>query len=322
VNRLVSSATAPPIVPDKQKDLPQTNFSCLVEPPRKGPTAPRLPARTVESALAAKPASAPAVAKSPDPVPANSAAVAATTVPPFGVGGQSAAPFDPRDAVKFEFKPEKRPRARLLSWSVVLLAAACSAGYFQYQRMERAKAEAALLPEPGPAGVAKPTGPLAGMPTPFTALKQAKETIKDAGEKHKAAYDTVAAMMDDALGRTGLPEQKLAEPAKATPAPAGATVSAPTALVAGARLADVKGDLIYVDEKGGAPSRVFLIWATTVRIGGVRTGDEPRVLIGQAAYAASDLVDARRGIVFEGYDPVTQRLRFSEPSGAELLLRR
>jgi hypothetical protein len=262
----------------------------------------------------------------------------------------SIAPFNPLDAVQKEFTPPARPKARFLTGSVLILVVAGVAGYFQFQRVQKAQAEAAKAAEiaaataraaaaanpaagsganaaapKGPAPTSVVAGaPLGGMPTPFTALKQAKETLKDAGDRQKAAHDAVESLLSDPVGNASAP-------AGAAPAKAGASAgpavtvtasSAGAALVPGARLTDVKGELIVVDTTKPPPTRNFLVWATTVRISGVRTGENPRVMIGGSPFEPGDTVDARRGVVFVGYEPETQQLRFSEQSGAQVLLRR
>ena len=159
-------------------------------------------------------------------------------------------------------------------------------------------------------------------PTPFTALKQAKAMIKDADDKRKAAYGTVEAMLDDPTGSAPLPGERPAEPKKPAVAQIVSVGPAQTGLPVGARLADSKGDLIVIDPTKPAPSAAFIAWARTVKIGGARPGASARVLIGKASFGVNDEVDAQRGIVFAGYDEAAHLLRFREPSGAELALRR
>lgn len=165
-------------------------------------------------------------------------------------------------------------------------------------------------------------GLLFGMPTPFTALKQAKAMINDADQKRKAAYGTVEAMLDDPTGSAALPGEPAPEVKK--PAPKAVLVGpAQTGLPVGARLADIKGDLIVVDESKATPSASFIAWARTVKIGGARPGAAARVLIGNASFGIDDEVDAQRGIVFLGYDEASRLVRFRETAtGAELSLKK
>ena len=159
-------------------------------------------------------------------------------------------------------------------------------------------------------------------PTPFTALKQAKAMIKDADDKRKAAYGTVEAMLDDPTGSAPLPGEAN-PPAKKTAAPAIVSVGpVQTGLPAGARLVDVKGDLIVIDGTKPTPNAAFIQWARTVKIGGVRPGAAARVLIGNASFGLEDEIDAQRGIVFVGYDESSRLVRFRDATGAELSLRR
>jgi len=366
------------MVPEKDAKVPKMNFSCVVEPPAKGNArgsrlgAPAAPASVPAPRVAeiVKPVAAapvpvpPAPQAAPAPVPPvpgqTAPAVAATTLPPFGMGAEpdpsaeSVAPFNPLDAVQKEFAPPPRPKTRLLTGSVFILLVAGVAGYFQFQRVQKAQAEAAKAAEiaaataraaaaanpvagsPANAAASKAAppnslvggAPLGGMPTPFSALKQAKETLKDAGDRQKAAHDAVESLLNDPVGKAPTPG---ASTSGATSAKAGASAgpavtvaasSAGAALVPGARLTDVRGELIVVDTTKPPPTRNFLVWATTVRISGVRTGENPRVMIGGSPFEPGDTVDARRGVVFVGYEPETQQLRFSEQSGAQVLLRR
>lgn len=384
VNRLASAATAAPFVPEPKKpEKAGLDFSCIVEPPPKRVrTTPPMPAETpasdrgvgsvpgVNPAEVAAPAgnSTPLLGAAAKPAPAGPTPVAATTVPPFAVGGTTA-PFAPAGSqVPFEFTPPEPPKVRWFGWGTALLVAGCAAGYFQYQRMERERIEASRVDvtvaaadaarvkigeDPGPAG-APPPGvvfdasgrpvdaravPAAGAPakageataeaakaggmvTPFTALKQAKAMIKDADDKRKAAYGTVEAMLDDPTGSAPLPGEA-APAAKKSAAPAIVAVGpAQTGLPVGARLVDVKGDLIVIDVTKPTPNAAFIQWARTVKIGGVRPGAAARVLIGNASFGIDDEVEAQRGIVFVGYDDASRTVRFRDGSGAELSLRR
>ncbi len=173
-----------------------------------------------------------------------------------------------------------------------------------------------------PGGTATDVSKPGAMPTPFSALKQAKAMIKGADDKRKAAYGTVEAMLDDPTGSAPLPGEAVPV-AKKPAAPAIVAVGpAQTGLPAGARLVDVKGDLIVIDVTKPTPNAGFIQWARTVKIGGVRPGAAARVLIGNASFGLDDEIDAQRGIVFVGYDDSSRMLRFRDATGAELSLRR
>jgi len=258
---------------------------------------------------------------------------------------------------KFEFNPEKVARTPFFSASLIILILACGGGYYQYQKQEREKREAALRPK---APKKEFDGKVFGVATPFTALKQAKDTIKDAGARHKAAYDTVAVMLDDTTGAAvppefdptkagipgmpgmpGMPKQgdpkkggdgkKGADGKKGVDGAAAGDAAMPmgggklhhaATFVVIEQLADTRGNPIEFEQEKGQPSRTFMVWAATVRIAGLRIGDVPRVMIGQAGFAPGDVVDRQLGIEFVGYEAETQRLRFRDGSGAEVLLRR
>lgn len=423
---MVSSATATPFAPEPKKpEKPKLKFSCIVEPPPKRPkvvapveappassaTTPAVPPPAAPPAAApvplatppAVPAPAPTQARGPvapgqgpllaPPAPsASGAATAATTVPPFGAGG-SAAPYGAPTQAPFEFNAPPRSKARWFSWSTLILVVAGVAGYYQYQRMEQAKADelAQAMAEAqaaqrsgggasraaggagaaGSAGLAKagaggtkggaagggaattagggagaagsakaggaagaaPAGEapkMANFASPFTALKQAKATIKDAGERHKAAYDTVDAMLDDPTGgaadaidnHDAKVKQEAADAAAKAAAAKAARSALLTGLPPGARLVDVKGAPIEIDAAKPPPSANFIIWARTVRIGGMRSGPVPRVLIGASSFAVGDMVESRSGIVFSGYDEATRLLYFTERDGGTIGLRR
>lgn len=361
VNRLVSSATAVPFVPE-QKDEPKNvglGFSCIVDPPPKkertkksseGSTAP-MPVENPRGAATAAPAPARPTKAAPVSGGDPKTATAATTVPPFGVGA-STAPFAGESTAPFDFNPPPPPRKSWLSWSTLLFVVAAGAGYYQYQRMQEASAPAgastaalsqavaqnqaatlAQVGEPGAAGADRVTAggkavgagvengatppQMANFASPFTALKQAKATIKDAGAKHKAAYDTVEAMLDDPTGAAQVPTDQVG----AAPKPAAPAAPVVHTITPGVKPLDAKGAPITVNPEKPAPGAQFMQWAKTVRIGGMRPGATPRALIGGAAYAAGDLVDFRRGVVFLGFDEETRSLRFGDASGAELSLK-
>ena len=57
-------------------------------------------------------------------------------------------------------------------------------------------------------------------------------------------------------------------------------------------------------------------WVRNVKIGAVRAGNPPRVLLDRRTVVPGDLVQAEFGIVFESYDAERRLLRFKDASGA------
>lgn len=331
INRLVSSATAVPFTPEEKRPVAlDTSFSCVVEPPtkRRRPNGPAegsvSPVRSVVPTTPSEGAvGAPVV--TPNPVlvggrpPASHAASPApmVTVPPFAQGGTTA-PFTPAGSeVPFEFNPEKPPKVRWLSWSTLVLLVGCVAGYFQYERMQQTPSAAAP-------GMAAPEPPAVGAPavssvaTPFTALKQAKATLKDAGEKHKASYALVEKMLDDPNAVVDA----------VPPAPVPVVVVPPEPEPVGRPKRDAVTALLgsdgefYVPPGSPKPSLAFARWLRGVKIGGARLSDRPRVLVGAGAFTFGDVVELNLGVVLEGYNAERRALRFRETSTGAVIERR
>lgn len=336
VNRLVSSATAVPFVPEEKRPVVvDTSFSCVVEPPAKrrrsngaADGAETSVRSVVPTAAPTAGAGAPAVTPNPALIgarPPTSNAVATApmaTMPPFAHGGTTAPFTPPGSAAPYEFNPAKPPQVRWLSWSTLLLLAGCVAGYFQYQRMQQAQAAA---PTASVSTVAAPVPPTAGtstvssLATPFTALKQAKATIKDAGEKHKASYELVEKMLDDPNAAMDVAPKPVVAAAVATPVepePSGRPKrDAVTALLGS------DGEF-FVPAGSPKPSLAFARWLRSVKIGGARLSDRPRVLVGAGAFMFGDVVELNLGIVLEGYNAERRALRFKETSTGALIERR
>lgn len=301
------------------------NFSCLVEPPRKGVSStpePMIPEAPLSRVVKPVPPPAPVILPQPtgratldEP---RRAPVAATTIPPFG-SAASLAPFWETEDEPVEAPAPARRWPAWLSGSTVALVLACGVGFFQFQRMQQAKADAAALPEPGPAGLASPVeGQTSALASPFRAMKEGKRTRPPEIQiQRAAAFDTVESF-------TVEPKAAIVTGSEPTFRPATPMVRAVDAqvFVPGALLLDAKGNEIDVVKEFGEPTRAFLVWARSVRIAGVRAGASPRLLLGSESYAPGAIVDPALGVVFEGYDAEKQTLRFSEPSGAELMLRR
>lgn len=244
------------------------------------------------------------------------------TMPPFAQGGTNAPFTPPGSTAPFEFNPEKPPKVRWLSWSTLLLLAGCVAGYFQYQRMQQAQvvvptasAPTSVAPEPSTAGASAGSS----VATPFTALKQAKATIKDAGERHKASYGLVEKMLDDPNAAVDAAPKQATAAVVATPSepePIGRPKrDAVTALLGS------DGEF-FVPAGSPKPSLAFARWVRSVKIGGARLTDRPRVLVGAGAFTFGDVVELNLGIVLEGYNAERRALRFKETSTGALIERR
>lgn len=335
VNRLVSSATATPFVPEERPAISQIPFSCVVDPPAKKTRVRVVPTEenaeaTPRAVVPTVPPAGPRSAVVANPAPATPGRAVLTgadatipptpmaTTPPF-VSGTTTAPFATTQA-PFEFNPEKPARVRWWSWSTVILLVGCVAGYFQYQRLQRAKLEAppppvATAPREAAeknAGAGAGSG-VSAIATPFTALKQAKATIKDAGEKHRAAYDLVEKMLDNPnAAADAAPKTAVALPV--APAPESEVTTRPKR-DAVAVLLGSDGEFV-VPAGSPKPSVAFARWLKTAKIGGARLTGQPRVLIGANAYTFGDVVELNLGIVLDGYNAATRSLRFKEPSGA------
>lgn len=246
-----------------------------------------------------------------------------TTVPPFGIGS-SQSPFATESATptpqevapqKFDFNPERPVAARWLSWSTLLFVLVCAGGYWKYRQMqtESTSVPASAVVVAGNEA-AKPASS-SGVATPFTALKQAQATIKDAGAKHKAAYDLVDKMLDDPAKAVEAPAKpKAVAEVVAAPVASESTATKSTRDFAAVQLGS-DGEFV-VPEGTPRPSVNFVRWIKAVKIGGVRLTERPRVLIGANAYTFGDVVDLNLGIVLDGYNTETRMLRFKEPSGA------
>ena len=64
------------------------------------------------------------------------------------------------------------------------------------------------------------------------------------------------------------------------------------------------------------PSVAFREWVSILRIGSVRTGAKPRILLERTSYDVGDTVNQQLGITFEGYNPDTRMIIFKDRSGA------
>lgn len=334
VNRLVSSATATPFVPDERPAISQMPFSCVVDPPTKKARVRIVPAeeKPEEAPRAVVPTAPP---NGPRPaVVANPALNAQTrvlltgadaTIPPMPVPMATTPPFTSATSTApfsgtpppFEFTLPKRPQVRWWTGSTVILLVGCLAGIVQYQRIQRAKLEVPPPPAAAPRAAEDKAGAAAAsstsVATPFTALKQAKETIKDAGEKHKAAYDLVEKMLDDPNAAVdGAPKPVIAPSVTPTPEP---EVTNKPKRDAVAVLLGSDGEFV-VPAGSPKPSLGFARWLKAAKIGGTRLTGQPRVLIGASAYTFGDVVELNLGVVLEGYNAETRALRFKEPSGA------
>jgi hypothetical protein len=66
----------------------------------------------------------------------------------------------------------------------------------------------------------------------------------------------------------------------------------------------------------GSPN--FQAWVRNVKITGLRTGNQPRILIGGASFDVGETVSSEFGILFDGYDAERRVLRFRDATGVVL----
>jgi hypothetical protein len=247
------------------------------------------------------------------------------------------------------YQPPPRPKTRWFGYSTLVFLALCGFGYYKYQDY------VAHPPPPPPRSRVE----LRDVPTsanPFSAFKQAKAIIKDAGDKHKAAYSTVDAMLDgtgtssqmtpwtpsrlnlvETGPRTGAaplftqvpPTDTTAAPSASLTAPKGtppavtpsAQQASRQAALPDTPLESMAGQELFSPAGSPPVKQAFLYWAQTVKISGVRTGQPLRVLIDSTTYKTGEVVQTKLGIVFDGYDEATHVLRFRDARGAVICYR-
>lgn len=95
------------------------------------------------------------------------------------------------------------------------------------------------------------------------------------------------------------------EPAPAAPPPVPATP-----------VETVPVPSVPADTPAPEPSPAFKAWVTNLKIGAVRAGAVPRLLIGGRMFSRGDVVGPELGIVFEAYDTDRRMLRFKDATGA------
>lgn len=75
---------------------------------------------------------------------------------------------------------------------------------------------------------------------------------------------------------------------------------------------------VPASETPGGPSVAFRVWVQDIKIAGVRTGENPRILLGRSSFNVGDVVHPELGIIFDGYDPARRMLRFKDATGATI----
>lgn len=248
--------------------------------------------------LAAAPAPV-AKVEAPAPVGPEAPAPAAAEVPPVAPVANFPPPvpvgkFPPPPGVKKPIagatekstsaaKPVDRKKLLLVGGGV-LGVAMLGAGYFLFLYSPDG---AAPLPPPKksvPAVVANPsTGQGQAVAAAQTAVEKANEQMAPLNEVLKSDQPMAAV--------TSAPEA------------AKAVVVAPPPIAA-------------IDLGPPPPSVAFREWVSTLRIGSVRTGAKPRILIEKTSYDVGDTVNQQLGISFEGYNAATRMLIFKDRSGA------
>ncbi|HLP25757.1 MAG TPA: hypothetical protein VK477_08770, partial [Acidobacteriota bacterium] len=78
----------------------------------------------------------------------------------------------------------------------------------------------------------------------------------------------------------------------------------------------------FVPAGSPKPSLGFVRWVRSVKIGGARLSDRPRVLVGASAFTLGDVVETNLGIVLEGYNAERRALQFRESSTGAVIERR
>lgn len=197
-------------------------------------------------------------------------------------------------------EPEAPPRSRVVLLAALAAVLAFAGYYFLMPGFDEAQSEegTATAGEPGAEAT---TGTEAEEPPPIDPSKLA------AGREDMFlnSIDSLAQPTVSSLAQQG----GNAPAAKAKgKAPRGVQVQPAAPAVV------IEGDL-------SAASPEFVAWAKGVKIGGVRLGSAPRVVIGSAIVAPGAKVDAASGAVFVGIDEAKRLLRFREPGGAELGVR-
>lgn len=252
-----------------------------------------LPSGEPEAGPAATPADVPAV---PDVDGAGEAAVAPAAESGAVAPAAAASPEEVDDEVPVAESPRRAP------WLLFLLFLCVAAAYFYVEHGGSGDAppdDEAAQPEPGARGKAA-TG-ATDEPAPIDPAKLA------AGRE-----DMFLASIES-----------LAQPALSNAAPSGAGASSSKSKGKAPQGVVVQPTVPATEVEGevGAASPAFVAWARSVRIGGVRLGAAPRVVIGGGIFAPGQTVDATSGAVFVRIDESKRQVRFREPSGVELAVR-
>ncbi len=109
------------------------------------------------------------------------------------------------------------------------------------------------------------------------------------------------------------------QPKPETPTAAPVDKALPAAIPVPGKTAAIPVEPVPEPVKAPPPppaSAAFKAWVDTLRIGGVRGGENTRVFIGGTAYVIGDLVNPQLGIVFDSYDVEAHRLTFKDKTGA------
>lgn len=167
----------------------------------------------------------------------------------------------------------------LLIGAAVAVVVMLGAGYFLF--LQSPPEPPPLPPRKAPAVVANPTT------VPGQAVAAAQKAAEKAKEQMAPLNEAIAA------------DHPTAAPA---PEPAKPVVAAPPVAV--------------VDLGPPEPSLAFREWVANLRIGSVRTGAKPRILLERTSYDIGDTVNQQLGITFDGYNAETRMLIFKDRSGA------
>lgn len=188
------------------------------------------------------------------------------------------------EKVESAAKPAGRKKLLLIGGGV-LGVAMLGAGYFLFLQ---SPAEPPLPPPKRalPAVVANPTS------VPGQAVSAAQTAVAKANEQMAPLNEAIAADQP-AVGSAPVPE------------PATVAAAAPPPV-----------EVAEIDRTPIPPSVAFREWVANLRIGSVRTGAKPRILLDRTSYDVGDTVNQQLGITFEGYNPDTRMIIFKDRSGA------
>jgi hypothetical protein len=143
-----------------------------------------------------------------------------------------------------------------------------------------------------------------------------RESAADQSRRQVVATPTESVVPGSSTMPAAMAEK---QPTSATqPAVAAKTTAPSVASHAVAPVTETSAAAAAASDTDSAGADAFKAWVDRAKIGGVRTGHAPRVLIGARAYNQGDIIDEALGIAFDGYDDATHMVRFRDRSGRVL----